>query len=224
MQSVRYLMVRSFRISTSFRALYAATSANLEHPQVFRTYPSRGSSFNPTIVEALCATITIPSHFISTKIGLRLRQQDFIGGPLGSNNPTKELLKEANAIFGKDTRVAQILSLGAGKPRVLSLQASATLEDVGQLMKGMMADCEIVARELARRLYNVDAYHRLNVEAGMEGIPIDNWTVLGSIESQTNAYTDTIAVTNALELSVKNLLERIGTATLEQLSASYDSM
>ncbi|KIM28618.1 hypothetical protein M408DRAFT_69473, partial [Serendipita vermifera MAFF 305830] len=199
--------------------LYAATSASIEHPQAFRTYQSRGPTLNPTIVEALCATMSIPSYFIPTKIGLRLRQQCFVGGAMGTNNPTRELLREANAIYGKDTRVAQILSLGAGRPRNLSLEKLVTVEKVGQLLTSMMADCEMVARELSARLYHIEAFLRLNVEVGMEDIQIDDWCTLGHIDSQTRAYIDTATVAEALELCVKHILYKIGNVTLGQLSA-----
>ncbi|KIM20866.1 hypothetical protein M408DRAFT_81414, partial [Serendipita vermifera MAFF 305830] len=102
-------------------ALYVANSADLNHPQVFRTYSSRGSSLNPTILEAICATMALPSYFLPVKIGPLRRQQSFVGGVLGSNNPTRMLLEEASKLYGKDRRVAQIISLGCGLPRVLSL-------------------------------------------------------------------------------------------------------
>ncbi|KIM22350.1 hypothetical protein M408DRAFT_49170, partial [Serendipita vermifera MAFF 305830] len=102
-------------------ALYAATSTNITHPHVFRTYSSRGSNLNPTMIEALCATMAIQSHFLPVKIGPRRTQELFIGGPLGTNNPTRLLLAEASKVFGKNRRVAQIISLGCGLPRALSI-------------------------------------------------------------------------------------------------------
>ncbi|KIM24406.1 hypothetical protein M408DRAFT_47389, partial [Serendipita vermifera MAFF 305830] len=94
--------------------LYTANSAHINHPQVFRTYSSRGSSLNPTILDAVCATISIPSHFLPVKIGPPRRQQAFVGSVTGANNPTRLLLNEASIMYGKDRRVAQIISLGCG--------------------------------------------------------------------------------------------------------------
>ncbi|KIM32453.1 hypothetical protein M408DRAFT_39468, partial [Serendipita vermifera MAFF 305830] len=102
-------------------ALYAATTANVTHPQTFRTYPSRLSKLNPSIVDALCATMATPRFFSPAKIGPPLRQQSFIGGALGANNPTRELLAEAADVFGNDRRVAQIITLGSGRPRMIAL-------------------------------------------------------------------------------------------------------
>jgi hypothetical protein len=202
-----------------FRALYAATKANLSHPTIFRTYPSRGSGFNPTIVEAICSTIASPSLFPPVKIGSRPREQNFAGGPLGANNPTRELLKEANTAFGKDRKVAQILSVGCGRPKVLSSNESVATGGISLLLQDLAWDCEMVAQELSARLFNIDAYLRLNVDRGMESIRMDEWNELGNIEIHTNAYMQTNATSEALEASLRRMKERIGTVTLGQISA-----
>ena len=203
-------------------ALYAATSANITHPHIFRTYPSRGSALNPTIVEAICATMALPSHFAPVKIGPPRREQSFIGGALGANNPTRLLLEEASVVFGKDRRVAQVLSLGCGLSRVLSV-GSSDETDVHELFRDISADCEAVVHELSTRLFNIDAYNRLNVDRGMEGIGMEHWNQLGDIESHTAAYLATTMVSGAVENSQKHLRERIATITLGQISGYIDN-
>ncbi|KIM22761.1 hypothetical protein M408DRAFT_279258 [Serendipita vermifera MAFF 305830] len=142
--------------------LYAVTAVDITHPRAFRTYPSRGSSLNPSIVDAICATIAVPSHFSPVKIGPENRQQTFVGGSRGANNPTRLLLNEASNIFGKDKRVAQIVSIGSGLANVLSLDGLAEGAGVARLLNEMAADCQLVAQELATRLFHVEAYLRLN--------------------------------------------------------------
>ena len=200
------------------RVLYAAASANLKHPHPFRTYPSRGSSSNYTIVEAVRATMAVPSHFLPVEIGPHLRQQRFIGGALGANNPTQLLLSEASSIFGLERRVAQILSLGSGSAKIVSLNSGSNGAGVAQLLNETATDCEGVAQELFTRLYNVDAYLRLNVERGTDNICLDNWLNLGDIEAHTRVYFDNPAVSAALDFSLRNLQERIGCITLGQIS------
>ena len=204
--------------SFSIRVLYTSTTANPTHPLLFRSYPSRGISLNPTIVESLCATLVAPSLFSPVKIGPRLREQKFIGGALGANNPTRELLKEASNVFGKDKRVAQILSIGSGRSHLISLDPGATEETVNQLGQDLASDCEMVARELSTRLYNVDAYLRLNVERGMEDIKMDDWTGLGDIESHTVTYLEGSGMTDMIEASLQRLNNRVGSVTLAQIS------
>ena len=58
-----------------------------------------------------------PPYFEPVKIGPKMRQQSFVGGALGANNPTRLLLSEACNIFGNDQRVAQIISLGSGQQK-----------------------------------------------------------------------------------------------------------
>lgn len=162
--------------------------------------------------------MSIPSLFLPTTIGPRLRQQEFVGGALGASNPTRELLNEATAVFGRERRVAQIISLGTGVSRVISLDSSDGQAEVDQIIQNLATDCEAVAKELSTRLFAVDAYLRLNVDRGMEYISMMDWTILGTIESHTSAYVETPAVTEAIEVSQRCLQSRIGSISLSQLS------
>jgi hypothetical protein len=162
--------------------------------------------------------MSTPSHFLPVKIGPRLIQQSFVGGPLGANNPTRELLKEANSVFGKDRRVAQILSIGSGLSHVLSVESSTKEAGLNRLMNKLAANCETVAQELHARLYNVRAYLRLNVDRGMENVVMEDWSELGDIASHTGAYIAVTSVSESLDISLRSLRGRVGTVTLGQLS------
>ena len=148
-----------------------------------------------------------------------MRQQEFVGSAIGASNPTRELLKDATTIFGKDQRVAQILSIGAGVPRVISLESSSGSVEVNQLLQTLATDCEVVARELSTRLFTVDAYLRLNIDKGMEDISMTDWGSLGGIESHTSVYVESSIVGEVLETSLGHLRSKIGSITLGQLSA-----
>ena len=162
--------------------------------------------------------MSTPALFLPTKIGPRLRQQSFVGGALGASNPTRELLNEAVALFGKDSRAAQVISIGAGNPGVITLGGTTELD---QLLQSLSTDCEIVAKELSTRLFTVDAYLRLNVDKGMERIFMTDWSSLGDIESHTSAYVENTAVVDALEGSLSRLRSRMGSIALGQLSACW---
>jgi hypothetical protein len=203
-------------ILTSTSALYAATSTNIRHPQVFRTYSFRGASPNPTIIEAACATMAIPSYFLPVKGSGT--HQSFIGGVLGANNPTRELLKEAGTVFGNERRIAQIISIGCGVPPALSLQAVTTETGVGRLLKEIVDDCETVAKELAARLYEVEAYLRLSVDKGIGDIEMDQWGMLGDIEVHTARYIESQTISHALDAALKRSTQTSGTVTLGHLS------
>jgi hypothetical protein len=162
--------------------------------------------------------MAIPSLFSPVKVGPRLRQRSFVGGALGANNPTRELLNEASIIFGKDMRVAQIISIGSGLSHVPSVKSPEGEKTDYRPLAAMMVDCETVARELAARLYNFDGYLRLNVDRGMDTIKMADWDELGIIETYTNAYLGTVAVTRALDGSLQRLRGRVGFITLGQIS------
>ncbi|KIM22787.1 hypothetical protein M408DRAFT_332742 [Serendipita vermifera MAFF 305830] len=208
-----------FLFKRSKVTLYAASSANVTHPHAFRTYSSRGSTLNPTIIEALCATTAIQSYFLPVEMGPRRVRESFIGGALGANNPTRLLLEEADKVFGKNRRIAQILSLGCGLSRVQSVNASDRV-DIDRLLKEVMRDCDTVANELSTRLFNVDAYLRLNVNRGMEFLEMKDWNTLGAVGTHTATYLATPCISESIDNSLRGLRERVGSVTLGQLSHS----
>ncbi|KIM30136.1 hypothetical protein M408DRAFT_22187 [Serendipita vermifera MAFF 305830] len=201
--------------------LYAGDSARIDHPQAFRTYSSRGASLNPLVIDAVCATMSLPSYFQPVMIGPPRRQQSFVGGVLGANNPTQLLLKEAYNIYGQDRRVASIISIGCGMARARPQAANLRDEpDVGKLLKEMVGGCEVIANQLSTWLWNVDGYLRLNASMDMETMKTRDWNSLGGIESQTSFHLARSEISEALGTALGHLRERIGTATLGQLNFS----
>jgi hypothetical protein len=160
-----------------------------------------------------------PSYFSPIKIGPHRLQKSFIGGPRGAHNPTRELLKEASGIFGKETLLVQIISLGCGRSHVSFMDMSTDTTGVSRLVQEMAADCDTVEKELATRFCDVDVYLRLNVDKRMENLLMNEWNNLGSIETYTSAYAETAIVSEALEASLKRLRGSTGTVTLGQISA-----
>jgi len=164
--------------------------------------------------------MAVPSHFSPVKIGPRLRQQAFIGGAIGANNPTRDLLKEASSVFGNESRVAQIISIGSGIRPVLSINSEINEANLSRLLKDIAADCETVAQVLHTRFYNINAYLRLNVERGLENVTVEDWNELGAIESHTAAYIAVASISGSIDASLRRLREGVGTVTLRQISKS----
>jgi hypothetical protein len=160
--------------------------------------------------------MAIPSYFLPVKIGGS--HQSFIGGVLGANNPTRELLKEAGTVFGNERRVAQVISIGCGIPPALSLETMTDGVGANRLLKEIPTDCQMVATELAARLYDVDAYLRLSVDKGIGSIEMDQWGMVGEIEMHTACYVESPTVSHTLDGSLKRLKQRSGTVTLGRLS------
>ena len=157
------------------------------------------------------------SLFAPVSIGPKRREMTFTSALTGFNNPTREIIKEAEKQFGADIRVSTILSIGSGRPALVAFDGPTPPSN--ELLNGIVIDCERVARELATQLFNVDAYLRLNVDRGMENTKMSDWEGLGIIEGQTETYLAVTAVTKAINSSLQRLQDRVGSITLGQLSA-----
>jgi hypothetical protein len=159
-----------------------------------------------------------PSHFSPVNIISRRTPQSFIGAPFGVGNPTRELLKEASTAFGDDRRVAQIISIGCGLPPKLSLEELTDEVGGGRLLKERTVEFQMVAKDLSARLYNVEAYLRLNVDKGLGGVEFDDWGSLGDIETHTRIYIGNATVSGSIDSSLQRIRGRVGSITLGQLS------
>jgi len=136
---------------------------------------------------------------------------------IGFNNPTRELIKEAEMQFGTDRRVSTNLSIGSGRPALVAFDGPIPASN--ELLNAIVIDCERMARELATQLFNVEAYLRLNVDQGMENTKMSDWQGLGIIEGHTETYLTVPAVTKAIDSSLQRLQDRVGSITIGQLSA-----
>jgi hypothetical protein len=152
-----------------------------------------------------------PEYFSSIVIGPRLRAQHFVGIPHGFDNPTREVLKEAQLTFGEQKPVSLVLSLGSGqRPRLSHLDHRATR------LSRIYSDG--VERDLQHQLRTFGEYLRLNVDKGMERIEFEAWDELGAIESHTSVYLGMSLITNYIDRASQWLLQRSGSITLGQLS------
>ena len=147
----------------------------------------------------------------------------FVGNPFGFNNPVRQVLEEALTIFGDEQQVSLVLSLGTGRPAVLSRPPN--LDSIGNVLTCMVLDSERVSRELSAQLCRVKAYLRLNVDQGMENVKMADWdeSELGSIMTHTDAYLGAPAIKSYISTSSKLLQERTGSISLGQLSTPHIS-
>jgi hypothetical protein len=76
-----------------------------------------------------------------------------------------------------------------------------------------------VAKELSTRLYDMDAYLRLNVDRGMENLLMNEWDDLGPIETHTSAYVERTEISEIIDASLRRIQAAAGTVTLGEISA-----
>ena len=148
-------------------------------------------------------------------IGPAWAQRWFAGTPLNCNNPIREVLKEARSKFGDEREASLILSLGSGRPAVLSLDWQApSLDSLHDLLTRAVLDCENVAMGLPDQLLHCPAYLRLNVDQGMENIKVSDWDKLGPISEYTGVYLHKLDIERSIDTCSRSLRERKGSISL----------
>lgn len=146
-------------------------------------------------------------------------EQEFIGGSLKCNNPTRELLKEARTIYGNQKRVACLLNLGSGKPQTLAPKGKGPPSDeVLRLSEEIALHCESEAEQLIDQFAETGIYFRLSVDRGLETVGFHEWRGFGKVEAHTKTYLETGRTTRLMDLCLKNLSNRIDCVTIQQLS------
>jgi hypothetical protein len=143
-----------------------ANTSNLSIVHPIRSYRTRNAQTAPcTILEAACACVASPDTFIPVSIGSGHKQVTLVDGLAVAANPGKELLREAQQVFGDDMEVATILSIGAGKGDVWC-PSTANGSELREAVKRATTSCEPVHEELYLRLRQTSIYFRLNVDRG----------------------------------------------------------
>ena len=203
------LMFDSSRHPRKAKAFVCAVPANnMEYPRRFRTYEVRDNpSANCKIWEAARATTAAPTFFKRIDIG----QEQFIDGGLRCNNPAKQVLEEANKVFGNERLVSCLVSIGTGHSGTIGLenpdrfQKFLATKTIGVLKK-IATDCEQTSNELHTRFQDVEKfYFRFNVEHGAETISLEEWEKMGKLEEHTNAYKEKPSVSKAINEVVSRL-------------------
>lgn len=194
-------------------------------PREFRSYSARTNALmNCAIWEALRASTTHPELFKEFKSGNRGEQERFAHGGLGCSNPTAFLLEEAKVVF-PGQKVASIVSIGAGHAQTIQVPESGGLEQIflfgggamGRVLRAayeMASGNERVAEQMARRFADVElAYHRLNVDQGMQTVEAKEWDRLDEVSAHTQSYLGLVETKTKLDKVVDAV--RLRKAVLE---------
>jgi hypothetical protein len=178
-----------------------------------RSYRTRSAQTPPcTILEAACACVASSETFLPVTIGDGHKKVALVDALALCANPGKELLREAQQIFGDDAEVATILSIGAGKGDVWSMSETdgASMRDA---VKRIVANCEPVHEELYAQLRESAIYHRLNVDKG-------SGQQMAPSSSLISAYLREGAVNDKLDDAIKSIERRPKGVKLKDISES----
>jgi hypothetical protein len=129
-----------------------------------------------------------------------------IGG-MGYNNPTDEVLQEAERVF-PSRHVACVISVGTGLRKVISIKKSRWWESFYlnttiKAVKNIESDCERIHQAVATRFQSrPNTYFRFSVENGMQSIKMDKWDNLGAVVAHTDHYLQLEHVQERLRAAV----------------------
>jgi hypothetical protein len=172
-----------------------------------------------TVIEAALATCAVQPDFAPVSSGSWYRKREYIGVGLGANNPVRDLITEAHSLFGGDSSVASILSLGTGHPGIISFPADGGDVNLRRL-RDMMNDCEQRAQEVEQQIGRVGIYFRFSVEQGMQNDSPGQAADPSWILAQTESYLIDEGICEKIGAFVQNIDSPSRLVSLDQLSMS----
>jgi hypothetical protein len=202
----------------------ASLSAITNSKIVLRTYQVRSQvPFIITVIDAALASCSAQPEFAPVSSGSGYKQNVYVAAGLGASNPVSDVITEAHELFGGDSSVAFLLSLGTGHPGTIPIPPDGNV-DIHKLMRDMMNNCEQRAQEIERRLGRVRIYFRFSVQQGMQHIHGGQATDPSWISSQTNAYLSDQRTSENLDALLQTFDAPERHVTLGQLGESVFSL
>ncbi|KIM20493.1 hypothetical protein M408DRAFT_135363 [Serendipita vermifera MAFF 305830] len=184
-----------------------------------RSYPVQSFPITPiTIIDAVLATCAIQPQFDPVVCGQGYRKKEYVGAGIGANNPIREVIAEAQLVFGGDTNVASLLSLGNGHPGIITISSGGGELGLSKVIWDVMNDCTQTAREVEQQIGTAGVYFRFSVEQGMQAdhskeIADSSWIV-----AQTESYIEDPATHNRIGTFARGIDASIQPITITQLS------
>ena len=118
---------------------------------------------------------------------------EYIDGALHYNNPVHVVWDEAKSVWDTSTSrpIGCIVSIGTGKPVIGGVGKRG--HDILKALVEMATDTEKTAREFRIRISQMPEtdrpkYYRFNVERGLEGIALEEWTQFKKLTEATCSY------------------------------------
>jgi hypothetical protein len=186
-----------------------------------RSYPVRSQlSSTITVVEAVLATCAVPPRFSPVTTGSGYNMVEYIGPSFGGSNPVRDVITEAHSLFGGDSAVASLLSLGTGHPGVISFPSGGG-GDLNSVMLDMMNDCEQRAQEIERQIGRVGIYFRFSVKQGMQRDRLGPFAEPSEVIAQTKNYLSEHTTAENISAFIQNFDTAARLITLDQLGMCY---
>lgn len=138
------------------------------------------------------------------KIGSGHKEVVLADAMTGYANPTKEVLLKAQEVFGEETEVSTIMSIGAGKVEIKA-------DGIEEGLKRGSALCEQVHEELQTRLRTTNIYYRFNLD---KYLGEEAKIIFGGV----SAYLGETMISDRLDEAIESIKSRPRGVTLQTIS------
>ncbi|CAG7849663.1 SubName: Full=Uncharacterized protein {ECO:0000313/EMBL:CCA73429.1} [Serendipita indica DSM 11827] len=155
---------------------YSSTSS-MATWRAFRNYPIHQYSYDPSLIDAICACWATAGLFQSVIVGNEAERNEIVSAEATYPNPAVQAIQEASQLYGLDRHVGLLLSLGSG---VSSRLVPGAKENLLQI--------ETTSRELERRLGTTGIYSRLSVVPSLAVATEMSEEIIGIFCAHTSDY------------------------------------
>jgi hypothetical protein len=149
--------------------------------------------------------------FLPVQIGAGHKQVTLVDATTGFANPSQELLREAQRIFGGDEEVTTLVSIGSGKGDVWSLSEGGGEKERLKALQRAAMNCEPVHEELWGRLRETGIYYRLNMDRA-------SGSQIQLSSSHISVYLQEGEISDKLDCAIKNIQRRADGVKLKEIS------
>lgn len=198
-------------------------------PTIFRSYKCHGGEegIQCQIWEAARATTAAPSFFAPARIKVNGTAEYFVDGAVKWNNPSLQVVSEAEALFGPHRRLGCMVSLGTGiRPPSMNrhgkkgrLGTAYSVSEMKRMTLDYLTDPEPPDRQLKASLKNhFNSYFRFSVPPteGEERVRIFEYQKMGALRLATERYIQRQDVSQMIDQLVEILCRGYSTnVTLE---------
>jgi hypothetical protein len=157
--------------------------------------------------------------FDHAEIGSNRRKYTSVG--MLHTNPIKDVLDEAEQLFGQEQRVSCLLSLGAGAGSDTMMPSNLAYLEVHGLLQAMEMQQKMVTQEFESRFGGLESYYRFSAK-GISSGSLSDWTHwdADNVDLLSRTYLDIPQRSTEITAAVTQLKEGGGTVTLSRLSGS----
>lgn len=128
------------------------------------------------------------------------------------NNPTMEILREAEAVFKKNFKISTLISIGSGRAAVSAIRTGPgptadSFRTIIPIESQIGISCERTHEDVRQRMQHMGVYFRFDTGRDLDPALVKEWSQLPLIQTHTITYLQGSDVDERVDEVVKILLE-----------------